>query len=117
MRKHGLRMELLNGGNTNTPEDPDNIADIANQYANNNAANEGRHESEEYYYLCEQRSQQYGMHTLPLNVWVLRIIYTESSLIAMWPFDHLLLYRWNLTPISTIFFHNNLAFEYRVNMT
>jgi len=61
MRKFGLRMELLNGGNTNTPEDPDSIADIANQYANNNAANEGRHESEEFYYLCEQRAQQYGL--------------------------------------------------------
>merc|ERR1740123_2559514 len=64
MRKHGLRMELWNGGNTNTPDDPDAITGnngIADTYSDNNAANEGRHESEEWYYLCEQRARQYGL--------------------------------------------------------
>merc|ERR1712176_894841 len=64
MRKHGLRMELWNGGNTNTPDDPDAITGgngIQNTYTSNNQANEGRHESEEWYYLCEQRAQNYGL--------------------------------------------------------
>jgi hypothetical protein len=64
MRKHGLRMELWNGGNTNTPDDPDAITGnngIADTYSDNNAANEGRHESEEWYYLCEQRARQDGL--------------------------------------------------------
>lgn len=61
MRKHGLRMELMNGGTTNTPNDANNAADIAGTYSNNNDDDEGRHESEEWYYLCEQRSQQYGL--------------------------------------------------------
>jgi len=64
MRKFGLRMELWNGGNTNTPDDPDTIDGnngIADTYGDNNQANEGRHESEEWYYLCEQRSQNYGL--------------------------------------------------------
>ena len=58
IRKFGLRMELMNGGNTNTPDDPNSISDISTQYSSNNGANRGRHESEEWYYLCESRSQQ-----------------------------------------------------------
>jgi len=64
LRKFGLRMELWNGGNTNTPDDPDAIEGgngIAQTYTDNNQANEGRHESEEWYYLCEQRSQNNGL--------------------------------------------------------
>eukprot|EP01083_Nonionella_stella_P096696 271894_1 len=65
MRKFGLRMELMNGGNTNTPEDPDSVDGendgIAATYSANNAANEGRHESEEWYHLCETRRQNYGL--------------------------------------------------------
>jgi len=68
MRAHGLRMELLNGGNTNTPDDPNGANDIAATYANNNAANEGRHESEEWYHLCESRSQQYGLFHADQNL-------------------------------------------------
>merc|ERR1712190_394108 len=65
MRKFGLRMELWNGGNTNTPNDPDSIAGgnngIAATYTSNNGDNEGRHESEEFYYLCEQRARNDGL--------------------------------------------------------
>jgi len=61
MRRMGLRMELLNGGNTNTPDKPNAANDIQATYADNNNANEGRHESEEWYYLCEKRKQQYGL--------------------------------------------------------
>ena len=66
IRKHGLRMELMNGGNTNQPDDPNSINNanngIPDRYTSNNAAERGRHESEEWYYLCEQRSQNYGTY-------------------------------------------------------
>jgi len=61
MRKLGLRMELVNGGNTNTPDDPNGVNDIQGTYTSNNDAKEGRHESEEWYHLCENRKQQYGL--------------------------------------------------------
>eukprot|EP00485_Elphidium_margaritaceum_P001828 CAMPEP_0202695168 /NCGR_PEP_ID=MMETSP1385-20130828/8826_1 /ASSEMBLY_ACC=CAM_ASM_000861 /TAXON_ID=933848 /ORGANISM="Elphidium margaritaceum" /LENGTH=741 /DNA_ID=CAMNT_0049351143 /DNA_START=90 /DNA_END=2315 /DNA_ORIENTATION=+ len=61
MRKHGLRMELMNGGNTNTPDDAQNVNDIGTRYNTNNDDNEGRHESEEYYHLCETRRQNTGL--------------------------------------------------------
>jgi len=79
MRMHGLRMELLNGGNTNTPDEPDNVGDIATKYAANNAANEGRHESEEYYHLCETRSQQYGLFHADQNLQGDSQIYTRQN--------------------------------------
>lgn len=65
MRKHGLRMELMNGGNTNTPDDADSTAGtndgIFATYTDNNSNNRGRHESEEYYRLCETRKQNWGL--------------------------------------------------------
>jgi len=79
MRMMGLRMELLNGGNTNTPDDPDNAGDIQGTYNGNNAANEGRHESEEYYHLCETRSQQYGLFHADQNLQGESQIYTRQN--------------------------------------
>ena len=73
-------MELMNGGNTNTPEDPDAIDQITTTYTANNGADEGRHESEEYYYLCEQRSQQYGM---PSVYYILLTLYLEWSVYSL----------------------------------
>lgn len=64
IRKHGLRMELMNGGNTNAPDDPNAVDGgngISSRYTSNNANDRGRHESEEWYRLCETRSQNYGM--------------------------------------------------------
>ena len=57
-------MELMNGGNTNTPNAANKtkgVTEIAQTYTDNNENDRGRHESEEYYRLCETRSQNYGM--------------------------------------------------------
>jgi plastocyanin len=66
MRKHGLRVELYNGGNTNTPDEPNSIqtdggASTTTTYQNNHNNRRGRRESEEFYSLCKSRSQQYGL--------------------------------------------------------
>merc|ERR1719499_2782800 len=59
----GLRVQLSNGANTGTPDDPNNIRDIRGTYENNNNANEGRHESEEYYAFAKQRDRNKGLFT------------------------------------------------------
>ena len=51
--KHILRVELYNGGNTNTSDNTNSVGNIGTTYSNNMANNCGRHESEEYYYLCQ----------------------------------------------------------------
>merc|ERR1719295_2142429 len=72
-------MELVNGGNTDTPDDPDAIDDIVDTYEANNAANEGRHESEEFYYLCEQRARQKGLFHADQNLQGDSQIYTRQN--------------------------------------
>merc|ERR1719373_144470 len=59
----GLRVQLKNGANTGTPDDPNNIGDIRGTFQNNNNANEGRHESEEYYAFAKQRDRNKGLFT------------------------------------------------------
>jgi len=59
----GTRVQLSNGANTNTPNDPNNIRNIAATYANNNNDNEGRHESEEYYIFAKNRERNKGLFT------------------------------------------------------
>lgn len=59
----GLRVQLRNGANTNTPDDPNNIRDITGTFQNNEAANEGRHESEEYYAFAKKRERNKGLFT------------------------------------------------------
>lgn len=61
MKQHGLRVELYNGGNTNTPDDEDNAANIQGTYEDNHNDGDGRRESEEYYYLCNNRYRNYGL--------------------------------------------------------
>jgi len=65
MRKHGLRVELYNGGNTDTPDAPSAIdgsdTDISSDYSTNNANFFGRRESEEYYALCTTRKRNKGL--------------------------------------------------------
>merc|ERR1719204_2143592 len=53
----------MNGANTNTPNDPNNIGDVPGTFANNNNDNEGRHESEEYYAFAKQRDRNKGLFT------------------------------------------------------
>lgn len=59
----GLRVQLKNGANTGTPDDPNQIRDIAGTFQNNNNANEGRHESEEYYVFAKRRDRNQGLFT------------------------------------------------------
>jgi len=59
----GLRVQLKNGANTNTPNDPNNIKNIPQTYQNNNGDNEARHESEEYYAFAKQRTRNKGLFT------------------------------------------------------
>merc|ERR1719419_53078 len=57
----GIRMNLQNGGNTGTPDatnDPDNVQ---NTFNNNNNQNRGRHESEEFYAMCQNRDRNDGL--------------------------------------------------------
>lgn len=66
LRRHGLRVELYNGGNTDTPDADGSIqnggaANIESTYTSNRNNNRGRRESEEYYTLCESRSRNYGL--------------------------------------------------------
>lgn len=59
----GIRMNLVNGANTNAPDATDNADNIADTYDNNNDNNQnrGRHESEEYYAMCQNRDRNTGL--------------------------------------------------------
>jgi len=57
----GIRMNILNGGNTNTPDETDNADQVDNKYAQNNQNKRGRHESEEYYAMCRNRNRNTGL--------------------------------------------------------
>jgi len=59
----GLRVQLKNGANTNTPNDPNNIRNIQATADNNNNDNEGRHESEEYYVFAKNRDRNTNLFT------------------------------------------------------
>jgi len=59
----GMRVQLKNGANTGTPDDPNNIRDVQGTFENNNNANEGRHESEEYYAFAKKRTRNKGLFT------------------------------------------------------
>jgi len=59
----GLRVQLKNGANTNTPNDPNDIRAVRNTYQNNNGDNVGRHESEEWYAYAKERERNKGLFT------------------------------------------------------
>lgn len=56
----GTRMQLHNGDNTNTPGAQQNLDGnaVRNQYNANNNAENGRHESEEFYAMCQNRERE-----------------------------------------------------------
>merc|ERR550534_627514 len=56
-------MNLVNGGNTNAPDATDDPDQVQNTYNNNNNNNQnrGRHESEEYYAMCQNRDRNNGL--------------------------------------------------------
>jgi len=59
----GLRVQLKNGANTQTPNDPNNIRNIQATYNNNNNDADGRHESEEYYAFAKNRDRNTALFT------------------------------------------------------
>merc|ERR1719166_790050 len=63
-------MILRNGDTTNTPNAPNNIDDIKNQFDNNNNNDQlrGRHESEEFYYFAKKRERNKGLFTADQNL-------------------------------------------------
>jgi len=66
--KDGLRVQLKNGLNTNTPGNANGIANVDNQFATNNNNNVGRHESEEWYAYAQQRERNKGLFTADQKV-------------------------------------------------
>jgi len=57
----GIRMNLRNGGNTNTPGETDNANQIQSTVNNNENNRRGRHESEEFYAMCRNRNRNAGL--------------------------------------------------------
>ena len=54
-----MTVKLRNGGNTNTPTEPNSYADTAD----NDDQQTGRHESKAYYYECKKRQRNKGLFT------------------------------------------------------
>lgn len=54
---------LMDGRNTNTPDDPNNLGDVDAKNAQNNGNGRGRHEHEGWYYQCENRKRATGLFT------------------------------------------------------
>lgn len=84
LRRHGLRVELYNGGNTNTPTEPNSIANgaattIQATYTGNHDNSNGRRESEEYYSLCKSRSRNYGLFHADQDLKGTSQIYTRQN--------------------------------------
>jgi len=64
----GIRMNALNGGNTNTPDETDNVNNIEGTYNNNNGNERGRHEPEEFYTMCRNRDRNDGLFLADQNL-------------------------------------------------
>ena len=61
IKRHGSRVELYNGGTTNTPDSTNTIGIISNTNSNNRANNRDPRESEGNYYLSQRRMRNYGL--------------------------------------------------------
>jgi len=61
--RDGLRVQIKNGLNTGTSNDPGNIANVENTYETNQDNERGINESEEYYAYCQQRERNKGLFT------------------------------------------------------
>ena len=77
--KHILRVELYNGGNTNAP-DTNSVGNIGTTYSNSMVNNCDRHESEEYYYLCQQHTKNHGLFHADQNLNGDSQLYTPQNL-------------------------------------
>lgn len=63
-----LAVRLRDGGNTNTPEDPNGENNVNTVEADNLDDNRGRQESEAYYHDCETRQRNKGLFTADQNL-------------------------------------------------
>jgi len=81
----GTRATLHDGGNTDTPREPNNIGQAETQFEANNGitgnANDfrGRHESEEYYAMCKARERNKGLFTADQKLKGHSQIYTRQN--------------------------------------
>jgi len=64
----GMRVQLKNGANTNTPDDPNNIGQSRQTANNNDNNNNARSESEEYYAYAKNRERNQGLFTADQNL-------------------------------------------------
>merc|ERR1712038_1695995 len=64
----GMRVQMINGLNTNTPDDPNSLNTIAGTFQNNNDNKRGRHESEEYYQFGKTRHRNKQLFTADQNL-------------------------------------------------
>jgi len=63
-----IAVTLKDGGNTNTPDEPNSFSDITATAANNDNNQRGRHESETFYYNCKRRQRNYGLFHADQNL-------------------------------------------------
>jgi len=75
----GTRMQIRNGGNTGTPNNPNTVNNIGATFAANNNAQRGRQESEEWYYYATKRQRNKGLFTADQNLKGNTQIYTRQN--------------------------------------
>jgi len=63
-----MEVRLRDGGNTNTPQEPNSFSEIATTRASNDANQRGRHESEAWYYMCKRRLRNFGLFHADQNL-------------------------------------------------
>lgn len=75
----GQRVQLKNGLNTGTSQDPNNIAQVDNTYRTNSNNDRGIHESEEYYAYAKARDRNQGLFTADQKLQGNSQIYTRQN--------------------------------------
>jgi hypothetical protein len=63
-----LVVQLRDGGNTNTPDEPNSYSGIDSTKTSNDNNQRGRHESEAWYYMCKRRQRNYGLFHADQNL-------------------------------------------------
>lgn len=76
---NGLRVQLRNGANTGTSDDPDNIQQSQTTFQTNNNNRRGRNEAEEYYAIAKERERNKGLFTADQKLQGNSQIYTRQN--------------------------------------
>jgi hypothetical protein len=63
-----MQVILMDGGNTNTPDEPNTYSEIALVATNNNNNVRGRHESEAFYFMCKRRQRNFRLFHADQNL-------------------------------------------------